>query len=119
MQGNEPSTSSASESSTQPLPAALSNDGVEPLRDSQTTTATIVPAAPISAKRKGSPAEGSDRNRARLTAEPGGSGASSDGDSDDDTASFQPCVSDGHKPDAAGTSNKQQLSWADQGKDAK
>ena len=93
-----------------PLPrptdnSALSNDEVAPLRCSQTKAAasTLPPAAPISAKRKASPTEGTDRNRARLT-EPGGPGASSEGDSEGEMVLKEGCDRDN------GTNGKQQIS---------
>ena len=94
--------------------SALSNDEVAPLRCSQTTAAAsaLPPAAPISAKRKASPTAGTDRNRARLT-EPGGSGASSEGDSEGVMVSKEGCDSD------RGTNGSQQLLWSDQGYDVK
>ena len=92
--------------------SALPNDEVARPQCSQTTAAapTLPPTAPFSAKRKASPTEGTERNRARLT-EPGGPGASSEGDSEGEMVSKEGCDSE------SGTNGKQQLSWAEQGND--
>ena len=98
------------ESEYPPLPrptdnSALSNNEVARPQCSQATAAarTLLPTAPISAKRKASPTEGTDRNRARLT-EPGGPGASSEGDSEGEMVLKEGCDRDN------GTNGKQQIS---------